>query len=429
MKKRVLIFAHDFPPYNSVGAFRPYSWFKYLPAYDVHPIIVTRHWDNIQNSPLDYVVSSAAQSITYEETAGATIIRVPYNSNLRDRLLLKYGNTRFSILRKALSFLGMVLSYPFSFFDNKWSLYQAANEYMKTNKVDAILSSGEPFILFKYARLLAKKYAIPYLLDYRDGWTSKDDNLRTSGLNKLLNNFWFRYFEKKYLRAARIVITSNPFEQVKLKELVSTIQTETVFNGYIEEEIALVENVKQKSDVFRIAFAGTIYPYHRLEDFLKGFSMFIAKIPNANVQLSFLGIEYQPEQVERIFTFDKNINAYINTTPRISKFELFTKLAESNLLLVLTNPDNRLLPAKIYEYLALNRRVIVSVNDHSDLERIMKETNAGFNCNNASEICEALEIAYLEFKQNACVHSTATDYKQYSRKNQAAVLSNILHSV
>ena len=429
MKKRILIFAHDFPPYNSVGAFRPYSWFKYLPTFDVHPVIVTRHWDSIQNSALDYVVSSANQTVSIETKDGATIIRVPYKSNLRDRLLLKYGNSKYVLLRKALSFLAMVFSYPLAFFDNKWGLYKAANSYLKENKVDVILATGEPFILFKYARLLGKKYQIPYLLDYRDGWTSKDDNLRSNGFAKFLNNHWFRLYEKRYLRDAALVLSSNPFEQEKLKALVPTIITKTVFNGYIEEEIELVKQVVQKSDVFRISFAGTIYPYHRLEDFLSGFARFIAKNENAVVEVNFLGIEYQPEQVKRIFAFDKKINAYIKTTPRISKFELFTKLSESNLLLVLTNPENRLLPAKIYEYLALNRRVIVSINDHSDLERIMQETEAGFNCDSPDQICQALETAYASFLQDGLVKSTAKNYQVYSRKNQASLLADIIKNV
>lgn len=424
--KRILIFAHDFPPYNSVGSFRPYSWYKYLPEAGVHPIIVTRHWDNIQNNPLDYVISSNAQEISVVTEGNATIIRVPYKSNLRDRILLNYGNTKYVLVRKILSFLALVLAYPVSLFDNKWSLYKAANNYLKSNSVDVILASGEPFILFKYARLLAKKYKVPYLLDYRDGWTSKDDNLKASGLNRILNNYWFRFFEKKYLRDAKLVITSNPFEQEKLKDLVSSIQTATVFNGYIEEEIEEVKQVQQKSDKFRIAFAGTIYAYHRLEDFLEGFSIFIQRNPEANTEIHFLGIEYQPEQVQRIKSYNSAINKYIHTTPRLPKRMLFTQLAESNLLLVLTNPANRLLPAKIYEYLALERKVLVSVNDESDLQMIVNETNAGYNCSDAKEIALSLEQAYFEFKQTGKVSSTATNYKSYSRKNQAFNLAKLL---
>lgn len=424
--KRVLIFAHDFPPYNSVGAFRPYSWYKYLPQAEVHPIIVTRHWDNIENTPLDYVVSSKAQKISIETKDNATLIRVPYKSNLRDRLLLKYGNSKYTFLRKVLSFLALVFAYPFSFFDNKWSLYKAAAAFLKENPVDVVIASGEPFILFKYARLIGLKHRIPYVLDYRDGWTSKDDNLHASGFNRILNDVWFRFFEKKYLRNAQLVITSNPFEQEKLKQLVPTIKTATVFNGYIEEEIIPIQSTPQKSDKFRVAFAGTIYSYHRLEDFMAGFSTFIQRNPSANVELHFLGIEYQPEQVQRIKNFNKDIVSYIHTTPRLPKRELFTKLAESNLLLVLTNPDNRLLPAKIYEYLALNRRVMVSVNDRSDLAKIMEETSAGFNCNDAAEISESLQKAYEEFLTTGVVKSTSHNYEVYSRKNQAFNLAKLL---
>ncbi len=40
--KKVLIIAYDFPPLNSVGAKRPYSWYKYFKKYNVYPIVITR---------------------------------------------------------------------------------------------------------------------------------------------------------------------------------------------------------------------------------------------------------------------------------------------------------------------------------------------------------------------------------------------------
>ena len=52
----------------------------------------------------------------------------------------------------------------------KIELYRAAKKYLTQNDVDAIIATGDPFILFKYASQLSEKYSIPWIADYRDTW-------------------------------------------------------------------------------------------------------------------------------------------------------------------------------------------------------------------------------------------------------------------
>ena len=39
-KLKVLILAYDFPPYVSVGGIRPYNWMKFMPEFDVEPMVM-----------------------------------------------------------------------------------------------------------------------------------------------------------------------------------------------------------------------------------------------------------------------------------------------------------------------------------------------------------------------------------------------------
>ena len=68
----------------------------------------------------------------------------------------------------------------------------------------------------------------------------------------------------------------------------------------------------------------------------------------------------------------------------------------------------------------------MSVNDNSDLKMIMETTNGGYNCNNADEIYQALKEMYAEFLATGKVKSTSTNYQQFSRRNQAKVLAEII---
>jgi hypothetical protein len=68
--KKLLILAYDFPPYVSVGAvlslskygLRPYNWYRYLKAYDVEPIVITRQRSNAHGNHLDLITLRSFQN-------------------------------------------------------------------------------------------------------------------------------------------------------------------------------------------------------------------------------------------------------------------------------------------------------------------------------------------------------------------------------
>ena len=70
----------------------------------------------------------------------------------------------------------------------------------------------------------------------------------------------------------------------KIREISPKTTFHNVYNGFVEDEINLGKNVDQLSDCFRIGYAGTIYPYNRVEDFLEGLKLFVTMNPNANFQ-------------------------------------------------------------------------------------------------------------------------------------------------
>ena len=168
--KKVLILAYDFPPYVSVGGLRPYALYNYLKEFGVEPILVTRQWGNTHGNRLDYVSAGSSEQSIVEVSQCGTIIRTPYKPNFANRLMLKHGDKRYRLLRKSIS-----AYYEFAQFllpiGPKIELYKAAKHFLKNNQVDAIIATGDPFILFKYASKLSKAFNIPWIADYRDPWS------------------------------------------------------------------------------------------------------------------------------------------------------------------------------------------------------------------------------------------------------------------
>ena len=247
--KRLLILAYDFPPYVSVGGLRPYAWYRYLKEYGVEPIVVTRQWENKYGNELDYIAPGESNETIVEATEYGTIIRTPYKPNLANRIMLKYGRSKFALIRKMVTAWYEFMQFLF-FVGPKSGLYRGAKEYLKQNKVDAIIATGEPFVLFKYASALSKKYGIPWVADYRDPWSQNKN--RSNYLRK-----WTVFNEKKFLSNAECVTTVDEFFHKQIETNVHK-QFYIIPNGYNPDAINAVADIEQGHVIMRIAFVGTI---------------------------------------------------------------------------------------------------------------------------------------------------------------------------
>ena len=185
MAKKILILCNDFPPINSIGADRPYSWYLYFKEYGLYPVIITKNWktDGNDSIPLIYDYTS------YEVTELGEIIRVK-NINTPSIIFQKKFGNKFKIIRKFFSFIEIIFGYFLPWFDKHNSIYKEAVKYLEKNKVDVILTTGEPFILFQYGQKLKKHFGINWIADYRDGWYL--NHIRTYNKD-ILNNFIKNY--------------------------------------------------------------------------------------------------------------------------------------------------------------------------------------------------------------------------------------------
>lgn len=424
--KKVLIICYDFLPYNSIGAHRPYSWFRYLKKYGIEPIVVTRHWNEKSDSELDYIKPSTVQETTVENSEFGTLIRVPHKPNFRDRFILKYGYREYNFLRKFLSLFNLVFRFLSFRADNSSNIFSAANDYLRNNKVDAIIATGEPWINFRYGFLLSRKFNISWHPDYRDNWTTSANIDSMCGLGKWINQIFFRRLEKKYVRSAKSIICSDPDVVENLKKLFPEKDIVNIFNGFEEELISSVKDIQQSREKFVISYSGTIYPFQPLELFFEGYKKFIERNQGIQTQCYFYGANFRDQWKDRILSFDQELRPFLFPTDRISQAEVLKNLRSANCLLMLADDHHILLPSKIFEYFALERKILLVKNDKNINEKMMQETNAGLICNSAEEVAEQLNSMYEEWKQNGEVKSTTKNYSMYSREHQAELLAKYL---
>ncbi len=438
MMKKLLIFAYDFPPYVSVGGLRPYAWYRYLKEYGVEPVVVTRQWGNKYGNELDYVAPGESDETMVETTEYGTIIRTPYKPNLANRIMLKYGRSKFVLIRKMVSAWFEFMQFIF-FIGPKSGLYRGAKEYLKHNKVDAIIATGEPFVLFKYASALSTKFDIPWIADYRDPWSQNKNRSRFAG--KLS-----KYFEKKFTVNADCVITVSEFCKVQIETNVHK-PFHVIPNGYNPDAINAVSDIKQGDDCLRFAFVGTIYNWHPLESVLQCFSHFADSDINPKFELNFYGIN-NAEYIVRLTDKLPSLKKHVKVFQRMSNEQLLAELARHNIMLLMNYYS--FMGTKIYDYIGIRRLILFCYSNDEEAnalkekyyptneikglsthlqEDLIAETHSGIIVKDKDELEKVLPEIYDEFINMGNIECESIGIEKYSRKGQTEQLAEIIKMI
>jgi hypothetical protein len=414
--KKVLILAYDFPPYNSIGGQRPYSWFTYFKQFGLFPVVVSRHWDESITTSEDYIKPSTRQDVSVEEYEQGIIYRVPYRPNARDRFLVKYGLGTGKIVRKILSLWYLCVEFFIPFFDAKYGIYKTALNVCKQDEFAYIIVTGEPFVLFKYASKISQKTGVPWIADYRDGWST---NYNYSWFQQ---NFFSR-IEAYIIRSCSYITTVSKEFQHEFSKLHNK-PVYVVMNGF--EPIAeAVKQDAQSSKHFSISFAGTLYPYQQIEMCADALRLCNAN-DLAHMTLQWIGLSFYPEQKKRICDVFSGIPVQHTFTERISQTEVIALLQQSSLLLLPASETKNQVYAKLFDYLQVKRKIFLFPSDGGSLQEIIEKTQSGLYFENYRDLHTGLMTVYHEWKQNGFVRCETHNIAQYSREKQAEKFVQIL---
>lgn len=438
-RKKVLILAYDFPPYVSVGGLRPYNWYRYFLDFGFEPIVVTRQWANAYGNELDYIAPSEQKELVIEKTVFGTIIRTPYQPNLANRILLKYGDQKLSFIRRSISAF-FEFGQFFLPIGPKRQLYSAAKHYLRENTVYCILATGDPFILFQYANDLSNEFNVPWIADYRDPWTTNKTNFISRYIKP-----WNWFFERSIVSRANAVTTVDAVFKRQIREIIGVDRITILPNGYDPDAMQKIAHIQQGSDVLRIAFVGTIYPWHPIEAFLTCIQSFLNKDCTRRLEVNFYGINNPLALTNLVEQQFPHLASAISITPRIPNEELLPLLAKNNLMLLFNYYAYT--GTKIYDYLGIRRKILlcftqepeaqllknqyysISENpeDNGQIQAdILTETNAGVAVRDKQHLLELLETSYAEFIQKGEIACASLHVEQFSRKIQVGKLATLI---
>lgn len=438
--KKILILAYDFPPYVSVGGLRPYNWYKYFREFGIEPIVITRQWSNTHGNGLDYIAPSETNELMIEQTEFGTIYRTPFKPNLSNRLLMKYGEDRFRLLRKSITAYYEIAQFLYACGPKK-EIYKAAKNYLKENKVDAIIASGDPFVLFHYANHLGREFSTPWIADYRDPWSQNLNFYKTPFFKEIS-----RKIEKKTIKNVRAITTVSEFLKIKINECNNGKDIFVIPNGFDELLFQQVSEQK-KGTCLKIKFAGSIYPWHPWKSVLHELLQ-VKEINGVNFELNLIGINIQQDVEKYVESQLKGLKDNIVYTPKVQNDVLVSLLAEANVVLLFN--DYSILGTKIFDYLGIRRKIVMCYgNDPEALKLkeqfynieeiegvskqlqtdLIRDTHAGIVVNQASDMQSVFLELWNEFESTGKIACPSHGIENYSRKIQVKHLASIIQSI
>jgi len=438
--KKLLILAYDFPPYVSVGGLRPHAWYKYLKEFGVEPIVVTRQWGNFHGSHLDYISEGSSDQPILEESEIGTIIRAPYHQNAANRLMLKHGESKFRFLRKSITFYYEVLQF-FKVVGPRASTYKTAKQYLKSNRVDVIIATGDPFVLFSYAAKLSKEFNTPWIADYRDPW-SQSFSAKKRDFQRVIDYVFERYFVK----TASSIVTVDLLFKIKLSQIFPEKEINIIPNGFDPMSIGDALKISQSGEQLTFSFIGTIYLWHPFESLLTGFSNFILKHPESNISIKFYGINKL--EIFKKISEDKfpELKDKIFFIQQIPNDELLKILSKDNVLILFNY--FQFTGTKIFDYLGIKRKILLCFEDDKEAKKlkdlyyfknieiedcpqidIINQTNSGIIVKDSAHLLTVLEELYAEFQATGQIACDSHGVEKYSRKIQVERLAELIKGV
>ncbi|MFM7661691.1 MAG: glycosyltransferase, partial [Bacteroidota bacterium] len=420
-KVKVLIITYNFPPFIRAGALRTLGWFENF-SDEIHVTVLTRKWEeNRQYNNSNYYSEDSKEIVCEDNDLNKKIIRVPNRHNWYYRL--KYS--RFVNLihfKKIMTFFELIFKWSSISQENEKSIYKEAIKLLNIEKFDWIIVSGEPFILFKYALNLKKKFGVRICLDYRDGFSTNDLRiLKTSILERalILND---RYFEKKALRNADLVslVSQKLKDDIVQKVYLLDDKKTIIINNGIDFFKKVNENYpKHKPNFFldksyfNIVFVGTIYKEHRIEIILNSIKKLV-KNHNLRIRISFIGSlqNLNKENLILLNQFQKELAQHILLTGYLDNELVKLIQKESTILLKFNAFEQREghFGKKLYEY-AFSGRKVISINYDSKFNnRINFFDNKPFiyDCNDTHSVELLLENFYQSWEKGKVLDNEIT---------------------
>ncbi len=423
--KKVLIVSYYFPPAGGPGVQRWLKFVKYLPDFDIQPIV--------------YVPENPSYPIVDRELTAEISDKVVI---IKRRIWEPYGLASFFSKSKTKKISSGIIptAQKQSLFE-KLSLWIRGNffipdarvfwvkpsvkylrKYIVENGIDTLITTGPPHSLHLIGLHLKSQLPLRWIADFRDPWITigYHNQLKLTAASKRKHEI----LELKVLQSAdEILVTSS---STRLQFLTKTTKPITVItNGYDDEQVErqIVDNK------FSLAHIGSLLSERNPVFFWQCLAELVREVPDFKdyLQLKLIGT-VSDDVLQTINSYD--LTAFVDLVGYVSHREALIQQRKAQILLLIEiNSKNTIsiIPGKLFEYMAAGRPILAIGPKGSDFAEIIKKTNTGefFDYAQKEDLKKSILNLFGLFKEGQ-LRVNAVGVEQFSRKKLTENLSQII---
>jgi glycosyltransferase involved in cell wall biosynthesis len=360
--KRVLFISYAFPPVGGAGVQRIAKFAKYLPACNWAVSVLTAANPSVPlfdeslcaDIPPETVIERAPTwepSYAMKSSVTAASVRAR-----RGSLLSPIKAVARSAANAVLQPDPQILWAPGAIKHGKRLLRRLHH--------DVIVASGPPFSSFIIGAYLSRLFRIPLVLDYRDEWDISNahwENRRYRRLGRHMQS----WLQAKLLRSAQAVLATTLQSAQRIAsragQFNATAAVRHVYNGYDPEDFPAEIPAVERSDVFRITYTGTLWKLTSIEPLVSALEKINKAQPEIAKRIELVVAGRRTQEQEAILDRLDSTHTKLVRRDYLPHKEAIQLLHDSDLLCVLLSdtPDAaRVVPAKVFEYMACRRPVL-----------------------------------------------------------------------
>lgn len=430
--KKVLIITYYWPPTGGAGVQRWLKFSKYFRKFGWDPVIYTPSNPDFPIND-DTLLKDVPENLTVLKTR----ITEPYDiyRKIMGKKKTETVNQGFlsegkenTILQSAMIWVRGNFFIPDA---RKFWIKPSISylsDYIKQNKIDAVISTGPPHSMHLIAMGLKQKYNIPWIADFRDPWTQIDFYSQLK-LSSYADNK-HKKLERQVLTNANKVVTVSPTCASDLEKL-GNRKVDVITNGFDTDDFKFNKDL-QLLDGFLFHHTGALNKDRNPYTLWKVLGDLCKENPELkkDLVLKFTGktdaIVFESLKEQGLLENSQKIDY-------MSHSEVVKVMAQSPVLLLPLNntPNNKgVLSGKLFEYLAACRPIFGVGMPDGDAAVILKETGAGTLCDfdDYEGTKKAVSDLYRKYKSNQLsVNLSSID--KYSRESCAKEYALLLDEI
>jgi glycosyltransferase involved in cell wall biosynthesis len=369
--KKVLLLAYHFPPVAASGSLRPVGLCRYLREFGFETHVVCADPASIH--------PPVGRDTTLEALVPpwVRVDRIQYRSTLKELLELR-DRIRLTIRPKSAarqrqdihdneadvepSLKDVVLDRLFIFPDHQKDWVRPVVGHVcalpSSHRPDIILATGNPWSSLLAGVRIARRLAIPLVADFRDPWSR---NPKPQPNARLLPQI--AKLERGVLQAAtRVIANTEALRDSLISDHPSAAgKTNAITNGFIEDMIPQNAAHCYKDGPVELCHYGSVYPLRHPRTLLEAMTDLAASgvLAPGGLRIRFVGTWDTGDARCDELASRLESQGFIIREPTMPREDALRSMSLASHLMILQQGFPLQIPAKLYEYIAVGRPVVV----------------------------------------------------------------------